>query len=379
MNYSRLLHHSMIPRFSSSIQVSLPRLPRSLSSPLVCSLLTSSSSFLRFSPLTAPVKFFSSSNTKIQSKSQIVTPSSSSNSPKSSSLDSSTDLKSENSSFSSSSSSRSLLALVVHYTTRGISIFLLFYIFIGSAYLIELSACSGPSMLPTIPSTGCFVLINRWEMEGKPKIKQLLAKWNRFLSTLSIEGAYWNGMERDERGNLLSYWGIKRGEIVTAISKNDPNQRICKRVIGLPGDKIRVAKRLSPLLMSSSTLPEFVYEIVPMGHVWLQGDNLPHSFDSRHYGPVPVPLIHGKVIYRLFPADLRGSLNSTLRYSDQHPLFPLPEADEILVDYASYTMNNQPPKPFVDSSSSLSETRVQALAQIEQRINRSLERQISQK
>ena len=37
---------------------------------------------------------------------------------------------------------------------------------------------------------------------------------------------------------------------------------------------------------------------VPDGHVWLQGDNLPNSTDSRHYGPVPLALIRGKVFYK---------------------------------------------------------------------------------
>lgn len=37
---------------------------------------------------------------------------------------------------------------------------------------------------------------------------------------------------------------------------------------------------------------------VPPGHVWLIGDNLPASRDSRLYGPVPMALIDGKVIAR---------------------------------------------------------------------------------
>lgn len=35
---------------------------------------------------------------------------------------------------------------------------------------------------------------------------------------------------------------------------------------------------------------------VPRGHVWLQGDNLLHSLDSRVYGPVPLALVRGKVM-----------------------------------------------------------------------------------
>lgn len=35
---------------------------------------------------------------------------------------------------------------------------------------------------------------------------------------------------------------------------------------------------------------------VPQGHVWIQGDNLLHSLDSRAYGPVPLGLVRGRVM-----------------------------------------------------------------------------------
>ena len=40
---------------------------------------------------------------------------------------------------------------------------------------------------------------------------------------------------------------------------------------------------------------------VPEGHFWLEGDNPLYSIDSRHYGPVPVPAIRGRVVARLWP------------------------------------------------------------------------------
>jgi len=38
---------------------------------------------------------------------------------------------------------------------------------------------------------------------------------------------------------------------------------------------------------------------VPKGHVWIQGDNVYASRDSRHFGPVPYGLIRGKVFFRV--------------------------------------------------------------------------------
>ena len=40
---------------------------------------------------------------------------------------------------------------------------------------------------------------------------------------------------------------------------------------------------------------------VPEGHIWLEGDNPLYSIDSRHYGPIPVTSVRGRVVARLFP------------------------------------------------------------------------------
>lgn len=41
--------------------------------------------------------------------------------------------------------------------------------------------------------------------------------------------------------------------------------------------------------------------VVPRGHVWLEGDNVENSSDSRHYGPIPQGLIKSRAICRLWP------------------------------------------------------------------------------
>jgi len=40
---------------------------------------------------------------------------------------------------------------------------------------------------------------------------------------------------------------------------------------------------------------------VPEGHLWLEGDNPLYSIDSRHYGPIPITHVRGRVVARLFP------------------------------------------------------------------------------
>lgn len=130
---------------------------------------------------------------------------------------------------------------------------------------------------------------------------------------------------------------ISRGDIIIAKNPSDPHQHICKRVIGLPGDKIitqsTAAALLSPFARSSSvntspfdmaaadgnaniyanadqeppSLPEKIFRsntvVVPRGHVWLEGDNAANSSDSRHYGPIPQGLIKSRAVCRLWPPN----------------------------------------------------------------------------
>ena len=51
--------------------------------------------------------------------------------------------------------------------------------------------------------------------------------------------------------------------------------------------------------------PPHLTSQVPPGHVWLQGDNLLHSLDSREYGAVPMGLLRGRVLWQV-GAGLRG-------------------------------------------------------------------------
>ncbi|KAL4641993.1 mitochondrial inner membrane protease subunit 1-like [Arapaima gigas] len=95
---------------------------------------------------------------------------------------------------------------------------------------------------------------------------------------------------------------IEKGDIVIAKSPFDPKMNICKRVIGLEGDKVCTS---SP----SDVFKTHTY--VPKGHVWLEGDNLRNSTDSRTYGPVPYALIRGRVWLKLWPPHSFGTLSKS--------------------------------------------------------------------
>lgn len=40
-------------------------------------------------------------------------------------------------------------------------------------------------------------------------------------------------------------------------------------------------------------------ELVPEGHVWLEGDNPSNSSDSRSYGPIPLAMVRGRVFFKV--------------------------------------------------------------------------------
>ncbi|XP_064482421.1 mitochondrial inner membrane protease subunit 1-like [Ornithodoros turicata] len=76
-----------------------------------------------------------------------------------------------------------------------------------------------------------------------------------------------------------------RGDIVVAKSPSNPLQFVCKRIKAVPGD-----------IQTSG-------QVVPIGHVWLQGDNEGNSTDSRTYGPVPMGLLRGRAMCRVWPPE----------------------------------------------------------------------------
>ncbi|CAO2149804.1 unnamed protein product [Urochloa humidicola] len=93
------------------------------------------------------------------------------------------------------------------------------------------------------------------------------------------------------------------GDVVLMISPEDPRKAVAKRVVGMGGDSVTYLEDPG----NSDTAKTVV---VPQGHVWVQGDNVYASRDSRHFGAVPYGLITGKIFCRVWPLEGFGSIDS---------------------------------------------------------------------
>lgn len=171
--------------------------------------------------------------------------------------------------------------------------------------------CTGASMLPTLSPSGDFVLHVRL-----PFLSLLERLWSPSPSS-SANNAHIGGPHT--KSDPSAGTGLRVGDLVVALSPADPSRTVCKRIIGLAGDTVLVDPRKSPLPdsawsrspngqapeetdmtpLSSERKSKARYVVVPRGHAWLAGDNLANSTDSRHYGPVPLGLIRGRVIARV--------------------------------------------------------------------------------
>jgi signal peptidase I len=134
---------------------------------------------------------------------------------------------------------------------------------------------------------------------------------------------------------LLPYQEVKRGDIIVFRFPEDIRQTYVKRVIGVPGDRLRIADRSvylngrkleepykvhksdysdsyrdnfpsEPNTRLDNGAVEMLQEdvnngevVVPPGHFFAMGDNRDHSSDSRYWGFVPRENIIGKplIIY----------------------------------------------------------------------------------
>ena len=143
-----------------------------------------------------------------------------------------------------------------------------------------------------------------------------------------------------QNGETVLIWSLfyspSYGDVVVIHDNEALNEPIVKRVIGLPGDKIRVEHTfdsmkttithadgsVTVLDSANEDYVRYVDEYGALGHysedetyvvndgeVFVMGDNRLNSMDSRELGAYSSNQILGKVVFRIAPFNVMGAVN----------------------------------------------------------------------
>ena len=102
----------------------------------------------------------------------------------------------------------------------------------------------------------------------------------------------------------------KIGDIVVFHAPTEPGEDFIKRIIGLPGDSVKVENgkvfvdgyRLNEDYLAAT--PDYQGEwIVPEDNLFVLGDNRNQSSDSHRWGFVPVDSVVGRAVFVYWPID----------------------------------------------------------------------------
>lgn len=141
------------------------------------------------------------------------------------------------------------------------------------------------------------------------------------VSGASMESSFHNG--EYILTNKIEYKlnNPERGDVVIFKSPKNKEVDYIKRVIGLPGETVKLEDNifyvngkkieepyLDPGLFTfgGSYLHEGEEVTVPEGQYFVVGDNRPHSSDSREFGPIAKEDFIGKALFRYWPFTRTG-------------------------------------------------------------------------
>ena len=115
---------------------------------------------------------------------------------------------------------------------------------------------------------------------------------------------------------VYHFASIQRGDVVVFHYPRDPVKSYIKRVIALPGDRLRIDH--GQVYLNGRALPEpyvpeeyrdtksMVELVVPEDEYFMMGDHRSISSDSREFGPVDRDLIYGKAVFVYWPTRDAG-------------------------------------------------------------------------
>ena len=153
----------------------------------------------------------------------------------------------------------------------------------------------GPSMEPLLINGDRVVVSRTVYTEINPK------RISRFIPGVSAEaGDFWRPLG-----------GPSHGDIVVFKFPKDETQNFVKRVIGLPGDLVRIERGTvflngvpqdEPYVVNESRETTLEHEVAE-GNYYVLGDNRSRSDDSRSWGDVPKANLIGRVWVGYWPIN----------------------------------------------------------------------------
>ena len=112
---------------------------------------------------------------------------------------------------------------------------------------------------------------------------------------------------------VYKFEAIQRGDVVVFHYPLDPSKSYIKRVIGVPGDRIRIIDGqvyVNDQLLQEPYLPPEYFDVrsmvettVPDNSYFMLGDHRSMSNDSREFGPVEKKYIFGKAVLVYWPVQ----------------------------------------------------------------------------
>jgi signal peptidase I len=199
---------------------------------------------------------------------------------------------------------RSLLELVVTVAVA-VGIALLIQAFVVKPYRIPTG-----SMLPTL-AIGQRILVNR--IETHPGIGDVVVFH-------PPHGADLGSDQCADSHQGFSADGAALAQPCDRPLASESNQTFVKRVVGLPGDVLRIAgghvirngrREPDAYIAACGGAAECTFSgsiRVPAGDDYMMGDNRGDSDDSRYWGPVPQRYIIGAAFFTYWPPDRIGVL-----------------------------------------------------------------------
>lgn len=108
----------------------------------------------------------------------------------------------------------------------------------------------------------------------------------------------------------------QRGDVIVFRFPRDPQQEYIKRIIGLPGDYVKIKGGM--VYVNGEPIPEPYIAAepryqnewhVPEGSLFVLGDNRNNSSDSHNWGPVPIEYVIGKAVFVYWPPQQWGFID----------------------------------------------------------------------